>query len=301
VAGHFNGDSDIDLAVACQSPNSIEFFYQSTKKLPATPSPSVPLTIPCSKLVAGDLDNDGRTDLIVLSDETCVAHGHYQRASVPLWSQDPDFALPTGSDPLGAVVADLTGDGVPDLAVASARPDMSGSSIAVYPSSMSVFSNSNSTTWTYSSYEASLLAVGDLNGDDVDDLVLGYPETNSFGYMLGFSGDTNFVGLGYAPEGIIVADLNGDGYSDIVTSNATHPYSLYFLGGPSLPGSLQMFSVDCSGNITDITPETRDVFHWLSALIALPAAAYAGQPFFRSAMAAISARRLDVPQIAVAA
>src|SRR4051794_33960856 len=37
-----------------------------------------------------------------------------------------------------------------------------------------------------------------------------------------------------------------------------------------------------AGNITDITPETRDVFHWLSALIALPAAAYAGQPFFRS-------------------
>ena len=27
-----------------------------------------------------------------------------------------------------------------------------------------------------------------------------------------------------------------------------------------------------SGNVTDITPETRDFFHWLSALIALPAA-----------------------------
>ena len=34
---------------------------------------------------------------------------------------------------------------------------------------------------------------------------------------------------------------------------------------------------------SDITPETRDLFHWLSALIALPAAAYAGQPFFQSA------------------
>ena len=39
-----------------------------------------------------------------------------------------------------------------------------------------------------------------------------------------------------------------------------------------------------SGNATDITPETRDLFHWLSALIALPAAAYAGQPFFHSAL-----------------
>jgi Cu2+-exporting ATPase len=52
-----------------------------------------------------------------------------------------------------------------------------------------------------------------------------------------------------------------------------------------------------SGNVTDITPEQRDFFHWLSALIALPAAAYAGQPFFRSALRALAARSLnmDVP------
>ena len=31
---------------------------------------------------------------------------------------------------------------------------------------------------------------------------------------------------------------------------------------------------------SDMTPSTRDFFHWASALIALPAAAYAGQPFF---------------------
>jgi P-type Cu2+ transporter len=52
-----------------------------------------------------------------------------------------------------------------------------------------------------------------------------------------------------------------------------------------------------SGNVTDITPEQRDFFHWLSALIALPAVAYAGQPFFRSAIRALIDRRLnmDVP------
>ena len=52
-----------------------------------------------------------------------------------------------------------------------------------------------------------------------------------------------------------------------------------------------------SGNATDITPETRDFFHWASALIALPAAAYAGQPFFKSAWRALKARSLnmDVP------
>ncbi len=52
-----------------------------------------------------------------------------------------------------------------------------------------------------------------------------------------------------------------------------------------------------SGNVTDITPETRDLFHWLSALIALPAAAYAGQPFFRSAIRALrqGSLNMDVP------
>jgi len=47
----------------------------------------------------------------------------------------------------------------------------------------------------------------------------------------------------------------------------------------------------------DIDPTTRDLFHGLSALIALPAAAFAGQPFFMSAFTALRACRLnmDVP------
>jgi Cu2+-exporting ATPase len=46
-----------------------------------------------------------------------------------------------------------------------------------------------------------------------------------------------------------------------------------------------------------MTSEIRDFFHWFSALIALPAVAYAGQPFFQSAWRAVRARQLnmDVP------
>lgn len=52
-----------------------------------------------------------------------------------------------------------------------------------------------------------------------------------------------------------------------------------------------------SGNASDMTGETRDFFHWASALIALPAAAYAGRPFFASAWRALKARttNMDVP------
>ena len=52
-----------------------------------------------------------------------------------------------------------------------------------------------------------------------------------------------------------------------------------------------------SGNVTDMLPEQRDFFHWLSALIVLPAAAYSAQPFFSSAFTALRARsvNMDVP------
>jgi P-type Cu2+ transporter len=42
---------------------------------------------------------------------------------------------------------------------------------------------------------------------------------------------------------------------------------------------------------------TRDLFHWLSAMIALPTVAYAGRPFFKSAWLVLSHKRtnMDVP------
>jgi Cu2+-exporting ATPase len=52
-----------------------------------------------------------------------------------------------------------------------------------------------------------------------------------------------------------------------------------------------------SGEGGDMNPALASVFRWLSALIALPTVAYAGQPFFQSALAALKGHRLnmDVP------
>lgn len=52
-----------------------------------------------------------------------------------------------------------------------------------------------------------------------------------------------------------------------------------------------------SGASGDMAPTIKSLFHWLSAIIALPSIAYAGQPFFRSAARALAARRvnMDVP------
>jgi P-type Cu2+ transporter len=52
-----------------------------------------------------------------------------------------------------------------------------------------------------------------------------------------------------------------------------------------------------SASSGDMTPAVQSLFHWLSALIALPAVVYSGSPFFRSAARALTSRRvnMDVP------
>ncbi len=52
-----------------------------------------------------------------------------------------------------------------------------------------------------------------------------------------------------------------------------------------------------AGLASDMDQAAQGLFHWLSALIAMPAIAYSAQPFFRSAATALKARRLnmDVP------
>ncbi len=52
-----------------------------------------------------------------------------------------------------------------------------------------------------------------------------------------------------------------------------------------------------AGEGAGMDPAVQGLFHWLSALIALPTVGYSGQPFFRSAWAGLKARRLnmDVP------
>ncbi len=63
-------------------------------------------------------------------------------------------------------------------------------------------------------------------------------------------------------------------------------------------GNVMLLSISVwAGLVSDMEPATRSLFHWLSALIALPAIAYAGQPFFRSAWRALRRRQMnmDVP------
>ena len=61
--------------------------------------------------------------------------------------------------------------------------------------------------------------------------------------------------------------------------------------------NVMLLSIAIWSGFGEMGHATRDLLHWVSALIALPALAYAGQPFFRSALAALRVGRtnMEVP------
>ena len=70
-----------------------------------------------------------------------------------------------------------------------------------------------------------------------------------------------------------------------------------FAAGNVMLISIGIWAGGRAGLLDDMGPATRSLLHWVSALIALPAIAYAGMPFFVSAAAALRHARtnMDVP------
>ncbi len=250
VAGNFNGDDLDDLAVVTQTPSELCFFYQSLGSIPVTADLSVSLQFAPSGITVGDLNGDLRDDLSIISKAGNSSVGFFGPGTES-WSAVPDFEFPASGMPLSTLIGDLDGDSSNDLAVASAREDGSGSHIAVYPARAPTFSNSNATTWTDPTDTSTMIAVGDLNGDDVEDLVRMNNGAGSFDYQLSFSDVVQPpVSLGYTPSHILVADFNDDGFSDVLTTMSGGPTVTITFGNSTFPGSTTQLT--CNGGIMDV-------------------------------------------------
>jgi PKD repeat protein len=251
VAGKFNGDSLTDLAVITESPSALCFFFQSAGSLRLEgPDLTVPLRNAPSKIAVGDLNGDPWNDLAIISESDNVSFGFYGPGT-EVWPSIPDFEFPVSGVPRSSLIGDLDGDAQNDLAVASARPDWSGSHIAIYPARSPTFSNSNATTWTDPTDASSMIAVGDLNGDDVEDLVLMNHNAGSFDYQLSFDNVVRPpISLGYLPSHILVEDFNNDGFSDVLTTESGESNFTINFGGNPFPSRTTILT--CNGGIMDI-------------------------------------------------
>ena len=210
VAGDFNGDGHIDIAVVDTSNYNLSVLLGNGNGTFQQPISSPEGYRPTS-LVAGDFNGDGRTDLAVANIGTVNASS----VSILLSKGDGTFVQQpnlVGSNPDAIVAGDFNGDGRTDLATAN------------YSNTVSVLlANGEGSFQPAAQYNVGTLPFalvgGDWNGDGRLDLAVANSIDNDVSILLG-NGDGTFLPqvtypVGPGPDAIVAGDWNGDGRLDL--------------------------------------------------------------------------------------
>jgi hypothetical protein len=221
AVGDFNGDGIPDLAVTNFAGGGSGVSVLLGK---GDGSFGPPVSFPVSilgqptGLATADLNHDGKLDLVV------AFTGRNAPLAVLLGNGDGSFqsSVPYGiGDANSVAVADLNGDGNPDIAVA----DPSNASVAVYLGNGSGgFPVTSSYSLGTGSYPNDV-AIGDVNGDKVPDLVAIDENKKQLAVLLGNGNGTFQSSAVYSPVGgrsptvVVLGDFNKDGKLDAATAD----------------------------------------------------------------------------------
>jgi hypothetical protein len=210
-------------------------------------------------LAVADVNGDGKPDLI-------VTHSSYPSSapgtvSVLLGNGDgsfqPAMSFPAGPAPSNVTVADVNGDGKPDLITFNTLglPSTTNSTVSV------LLGNGDGTFQVPQSIatDGPLLAVADVNGDGKPDLLTAHLvngfftlQVNGFSVLAG-NGDGTFQPLQPLDLGstadfpilgtptVAVADLDGDGRRDLIVAEST--LTVYLQNGAGSFRPAQSFPV----------------------------------------------------------
>lgn len=212
IAKDFDGDGDLDLAVANYGSNNVSILLNAGAGMYlAAINYAVGLN-PMS-ITSGDFDNDGDTDLAV---------ANYSSANVSILLNTGGMFAPAvnyaaGTGPTSVTAGDFDGDGDTDLAVTNWVSNNLG---ILLNSGGSVFAMAVNYGVGVQPWSA---AVGDFDADgDLDLAVANYASTNISVLLntgIGTYSTAISYGVGTNPRSVIARDIDGDGDLDLVTAN----------------------------------------------------------------------------------
>jgi hypothetical protein len=227
AAGDFNNDGWLDLATDSWGNDNVEVLFGDRATLYKAAHTFIKVgKRPYQRLRAADLNNDGITDIVTTNSES-------NNCTVLLANGKGGFSEANGSpfacgdNPFGIAIGDVNADGKPDLAIINSPGSMAEGK---GKNGLTVLLGDGSGKFTMmkgAPFEAgkipNRIAIGDVNGDSVNDIVSSDNENNSIYLFLmnknGAVPSSQAITVGNHPKGVAIADLNGDGKGDIVVCN----------------------------------------------------------------------------------
>ncbi len=226
---------------------ALSFYARGTDgTFTRTAGPTVPGVLPVH-LAAGDLNGDGRDDLVVAATGTNRVFVYLQGAGGS-FGPTPDYQSGVGVNPSAVSLADVDGDGRPDIEVTNQfSGDVSVllndpgkpfcSELRFRAGTGLYWLDQRDGSLVMRSFEGSAGAVAGKFDGNTTDLVIANSGANSFSLLQG-TGPGGFLNpqaaqtfaTGVRPTGIVADDFNRDGHLDLAVLNEGSQDVSIFLG-----------------------------------------------------------------------
>jgi hypothetical protein len=246
----FNEDGKADLLVSKGSSSNVSVFANTSRE--GTISFGQPIELQGLGLshegcATGDLDGDGKTDLVIANSRTTASVSVYRNTtSGQAISFAPKIDYDTDNGPYSVAIGDINGDGKPDLIVAN-----NGSNVVSFYKNTG--SPGNISFAARVDFEAGTnpygVAISDLDGDGKTDIAVTTQGTSSALLIMKNTSENGIVSFetpkDYATFGgpfvVSIGDLDGDSIPDLVAASS-FSNSVVVLKNVSIPGKLSFYS-----------------------------------------------------------